>query len=104
MTDITDAFFEALSNRQRRRVLRMLLEQNPRRKLVVPEAVYRGDAERQELESEMYHVHLPKLEELGFIAWDRDDRVVTPGPRFDDVTPYLQIIYEHRHKLADDWE
>ena len=82
----------------------MLLEQNPKRKLVVPEAVYRGDVERQQLESEMYHVHLPKLEELEFIKWDRESRVVTPGPRFDAITPYLRVVYEHRDKLADDWE
>ena len=42
----------------------------------------------------MYHSHLPKLERLGFIQWDRDVDVISPGPRFEEIRPLLTFLQE----------
>lgn len=40
----------------------------------------------------IHRIHLPKLEEYGFIEWRRNTRTVTPGHRFDRLRPYLEVL------------
>lgn len=47
----------------------------------------------------MYHVHLPKLEQLGFVDADRDQEVVTRGVRFDGIRPLLELLDDNRERL-----
>ncbi|WP_226482054.1 DUF7344 domain-containing protein [Natrinema amylolyticum] len=51
-----------------------------------------GDTER----ISMHLVHIPKLADDRFIEWNRDDHVVTKGPRFDELVPVLELIDELR--------
>lgn len=51
----------------------------------------------------MIHTHLPKLEDRGFIRWDREGHLVTRGPQFREIEPLLTILYEHRDDLPDEW-
>lgn len=44
----------------------------------------------------MHHIHLPKLAEYGLIEWDRDENVVTKGPRFEDVQLLLTGLERQR--------
>ncbi len=53
-------------------------------------------AEADEDSIGMHHIHLPKLEEYGFIEWDRDNDLVTQGPRFDEVRPSLRLVAEQQ--------
>ena len=34
------------------------------------------------------------------VEWDRDDRVVTTGPRFDEVRPLLEFVAERRDAVT----
>ncbi|MHC3438307.1 DUF7344 domain-containing protein [Natrialbaceae archaeon A-gly3] len=83
-----DDRFDALADRQRRRILAELLEHNPRDASVVTTA--ERDAKRRQVMN--HHVHLPKLDDYGFIKWDRSEEVVTRGPRFEEIQPFLELI------------
>ena len=80
-----------------------LLEHNPQEDAHVPENVHEGDRELEALQIEMYHVHLPKLEEAGFIEWTKDTHQVVKGPRFDEIRPLLEFLQAHADDLLDGW-
>lgn len=54
-------------------------------------------ADRQAVALRFHHVHLPKLTELGYVAWDQSSGTVQPGPEFDDLKPLLAVVTE------DEW-
>lgn len=96
-----DGQLEAIAHVHRRRILLELLDENPQPAgpAVLDGRVNAGN--REELRVAMHHVHLPKLEELGFVRWDRDENRLTRGSEFDDVEPLLEVLEEHRHELPD---
>ncbi|WP_159901916.1 ArsR family transcriptional regulator [Salinirussus salinus] len=99
-----DEYFQALADAHRRRLLVALLEHNPQRdSIVVPEDVHEGEKSLEALQIEFYHVHLPQLEEAGFILWNRDTHEVMRGPRFDEIRPLLELLHNHADELPDDW-
>jgi len=103
MSQSVDDLFTALADRYRRRLLMILLERDQKAELDIPEAIMTRGDEGGTLHAKLVHSHLPKLEEFGFIEWDREADVVTRGPRFDDCRPYLRAIYDHRDKLPTGW-
>lgn len=100
----TDKFFDAITDERRRRVLIHMLDHNPEddSKLYVDDIVIE-DADLEMLLVEMHHTHLPKLEEYGFIDWDKKEEVVTKGPNFEEIRPVLELLDSHRDELPDDW-
>lgn len=99
-----DEYFAALANTHRRRLLVALLNHNPQRDEVnVPEDVHEGEMALEALQTELHHSHLPRLEEPGFIGWNRDTHEVVRGPRFDEIRPLLELMQEHADELPDDW-
>jgi len=97
-------YFEALANVYRRRLLVSLLEHNPQRdNVAVPEDVHKGEKALEVLQIEFHHSHLPRLEEAGFIGWNRDTHEVVKGPRFDEIRPLLELMQNHADELPDDW-
>lgn len=40
----------------------------------------------------MHYVHLPELVEYGFVEWSKETRLVTRGPRFDELGPVLELL------------
>ncbi|WP_226480326.1 DUF7344 domain-containing protein [Natrinema amylolyticum] len=116
-----DEIFDALAARYRRRLLVELLTRDRRdiEKLTgISRAVADADGEllRKTLSNsrsisgadekllEKHHVHLPKLAEYGFIEWDREDHVVTKGPRFDDVRPLLELVDGQRERAPAEFD
>jgi DNA-binding transcriptional ArsR family regulator len=53
----------------------------------------------ESLWTELYHVHLPKLEQAGYVESDPDRRRVRPGPNFDEIEPLLDLLVEHWDEL-----
>lgn len=51
----------------------------------------------------LYHNHLPKLVDYGFIEWNRDENKVQKGPKFDEIRPLLVLLEENRETFPDDW-
>jgi len=94
-----DEVFEALSNEHRRTLLLALSESGPQ---VVAETASVGEAAGAlpldwKTRVTMQHVHLPKLEEDGFVDWDEDTGTVSRGPQFEEIRPLLECVAE----LAD---
>lgn len=52
------------------------------------------DLERQQrrrVQVSLYQTHLPKLDEIGAIEYDRETKALAPGPSFGELRPYLDI-------------
>lgn len=94
-----DRMFDALRKRHRRLLLLQL-----RHGRIASEAdVMTRDGDAEEVELELRHTHLPKLEEAGHIEWDRDTGAITKGSRFDEIEPLLDLIETHADELPPDW-
>jgi len=92
---------DALGHVQRRRLLVALLADDPG--VDSPAVLADGDAESMEQRIEMHHVHLPKLDNYGFVDWNRETDDVKRGPRFGEIEPLLSLLVEHEEKLPDCW-
>lgn len=94
---MNDNAFDALANEQRRALLLDLLEANPQS--VTKKVPADGETEQvesdQDLQIVMYHTHLPKLEDYGFIRWDKDAGEIVKGPQFEEIRPLLECIVGH---------
>lgn len=60
-----------------------------------------GESTETEFEIEMHHVHLPKLEQYGFVDWEPESDTVRRGPRFDDLEPMLDTLSSHRATVKE---
>ena len=98
-----DDAFRALAALERRRLLVSLLEKNPQQGVRVPDDIHDDERDLELLGAEMFHSHLPMLEERGFIRWDREENEVEKGPRFDEIRPLLELIQSRRHELPEGW-
>lgn len=99
-----DQAFTTLGSPPRRRILVALLEQNPRSKEEFTGLEYwPKDRDDEAVRVGLHHNHLPKLQEAGFVDWDRRTGRVTRGPEFEAIEPLLVLIDDHRDELPDDW-
>ena len=94
---MNDNAFNALADEQRRRLLIDLLESNPQD--VGVGSLTRHQSEptdgEQQVQTRMYHSHLPKLEDYGYIEWNKDTNEVVKGSRFDELRPLLECVRDH---------
>jgi hypothetical protein len=98
-----DEIFDAFSHVQRRKLLRALLIHNPQDDdSVVINADESMDEEFTRL-VEMQHIHLPKLEDYGFIDWNEKTNEVSKGPNFEEIRPLLELLVDHEDELPDGW-
>lgn len=100
-----DTALDVLANRYRRGVLVALLDHNPQDDddPQIPGDIELADEDLETLQIHMTHTHLPKLEDAGFIEWDRDTNTVRKGPRFDEIRPLLDLMQNHADELPDGW-
>ena len=66
-----------------------------------PDAV--DDATLTEMRTTLYHLHLPKFAEAGYIEWDKDTHTIRRGPNFDEIAPFLRLMADHEDKLPARW-
>jgi hypothetical protein len=79
-----------LRSRHRRRIVRWLARGAVDRE---SDLVLRGgDADENEVASDLRETHLPMLEEAGIIEWDRETGRVSKGPNFDDAERLLELM------------
>ena len=98
-----DEMVDALADVQRRKLLVALLEHNPQDDAPVVIAGSEEEGEAVDRLVKMNHVHLPNLEELGFIEWDRDANEVSKGENFEEIRPLLELLVNHEDELPADW-
>ncbi|WP_222917179.1 ArsR family transcriptional regulator [Natrinema sp. SYSU A 869] len=73
--------------------MKALRERNPREAIIAPVSDDAGpDAESESVRIEMYHIHLPKLDDAGFVEWDRERDQVRKGPKFETVEELLEQL------------
>lgn len=107
--DTFDRAVGALGDRYRRRLLVALLDENPQDDddLQAGESAFgpedRDDEANQLLNIELVHLHLPKLESLGYITWDQETGNISKGPDWDEIEPLLRLLRDHADELPDDW-
>ncbi|WP_226480858.1 DUF7344 domain-containing protein [Natrinema amylolyticum] len=93
--------FEVLAAEQRRRILFALVDHSSDDESPVsvdePPDATGGDTTAH---IKRYHVHLPKLDDYGFIEWDRRTNTVRPGNRFAEVRPILELCREREDELS----
>lgn len=99
----TDEMLNALGHVQRRKLLVSLLDHNPQDDAPAVVSESEEAAETMTRLVQMEHVHLPKLEEYGFIEWDRENHDVSKGENFDEIRPLLELLAAHEEELPPDW-
>ncbi|UHQ99026.1 helix-turn-helix domain-containing protein (plasmid) [Natrinema zhouii] len=92
-----------LADEHRRQLLTALLEHNPQAAVQTSEGMQLNDEQWGDLEVEMYHNHLPRLEEAGFIRWQKEQNMVVKGPEFDQIKPVLELLEENEDEMPIDW-
>lgn len=68
-------------NDHRRALILALIDTNS--PLSVEDTLFRGRPE--EITEELRQVHLPLLEQAGYIEWDREADEISKGPNFEDA-------------------
>lgn len=100
-----DTVLAILANQYRRRLLVALLDHNPQDDgdPQVPDDVSLETEDLEQLLLSMRHTHLPKLEETGFIEWDRETNMIRKGTQFEEIRPLLELMATHADELPDGW-
>lgn len=99
-----DEILDALADPYRRELLVALLAENPQDDDDTdPLDLLASGEESDRLETQLLHVHLPKLEELGFVRWDRETNEVSKGPNWDEIAPVLELVQNHSDELPEGW-
>ncbi len=96
-----DEQLDAVAHVARRRLLIGLLDQYSQGDTAIE--VEQVVADAPATPADMRHTHLPKLEDRGFVRWDREARLVAHGPQFDEIEPLLGVLYDNRDELPDEW-
>jgi hypothetical protein len=92
-----------LSHSHRRRIVTRLYERNPRDEDEFELEELAGSDEFDTETLTLIHNHLPKLAEAGFINWNRDQQIVTRGPRFEEIAPLIDLMIAHQDELPANW-
>lgn len=94
----------ALSQPYRRQLLIALMNHNPHDDDDIdPLGVLDTGGEVKAAELELFHNHLPKLEGMGYISWDRENGKTSKGPNWDEIAPLLELLHNHREELPNGW-
>lgn len=99
-----DRLFDVLSQAHRRHILSLVGETDRRddEGLVLGDLVSDEDG-RERRTLELVHVNLPKLEDAGYVTWDREGNAIRRGPRFDEVASVIELMQNHQESLPNAW-
>ncbi len=98
-----DCLFRTLSHQSRRRILVFLAREYGADEAVELERFAAELAEAGVAPENLYHVHLPQLNEAGFVDWDQERATIRRGPLLEEATPLLELLDEHREELPAGW-
>lgn len=92
-TDSLTEQFDQLSHPLRHRILVALNDHDPRERSEFISEEFAGNRDEAErLNIEIRHNHLPKLDDAGFVDWDRETDTVARGTRFEELSSLLVFI------------
>jgi len=103
-----DTKLSVLANSHRRRLLSILAQTNPSDEPIPTSRAVQADGGTPSDDGgkhpesiRMYHVHLPKLADHGYVDWNREARTVAKGPRFENIVPLLTALNEMQDVLSE---
>lgn len=98
-----DRAFDALCDPYRRRVLLAVsdIEGHDADEFTTTAfaAAGMGEEDPDVLQARLFHSHLPRLAEQGYVEWDRERGEIGRGPAFDEVEPLLRLLVDHADEL-----
>lgn len=97
-----DEIMMVLADEHRRELLAALMEEDPQ-PVQIPEGVQLEGEKLEDIQIELCHNHLPRLEDAGFVEWNQEQHVVMKGPAFDQIAPVLKLFEENRDELPVEW-
>lgn len=100
---LVDDHLDALERYERRRLLLRLSTSNSCGDSSIDFSGFERDTSELDPLVAMRHLHLPYLEERGFVRWDRKTQQVSKGPRFGEMEPLLQLLREMQDELPGKW-
>jgi hypothetical protein len=98
-----DEVLEALADPYRRQLLLALIEHNPQDD---------GDSDPLNIHPEcddtlskmnIFMGNPPKLDEMGIINWNKEDKEILKGPDWAEFEPLLRLIAENKEELPNEW-
>ncbi len=95
-----DRVLDTLRKHHRRMILLLLKEGTVETQADV---IVRNGNEIKEGEISLVHTHLPKLDDAGYIEWDRETGEISKGPRFEEIEPLLELLENHSDELPPGW-
>lgn len=98
-----DNVFEALSAEPRRQLIISLMDAPRDEAIPLLERAINPDApaDPDVLRTELFHRHLPLLDDLGFVEWESDPFVASRGPRFEEVAAVFEALHSHAAELPE---
>ncbi len=106
---LSDVSKSVLQRPEMDRILDILCEHHRRMiLLLLKEGIVETQADlmvrgRDEMEMQLVHNHLPKLEDTGYIEWNRETGEISKGPCFEEIEPVLKLIENHADELPAGW-
>lgn len=102
-TSTLDDLFGALSHPQRRRILTTLwMEPSLSVGGLAPEEGTATDGASSRRRVALHTVHLPRLDDAGYVDWDRTEGTVERGPRYEEVRALVQVLVREPADLLGD--
>ncbi len=94
-----DRIAEALRDQTRRQLLVELLDHNP---VARPTSEAENETrENEEREIQLIHNHLPRLDAMGYIVWDRSQENIIKGPNWNEIEPVVRLLSDNRERLPN---
>lgn len=99
---MNDFTFDALANEHRRTLLVELFESRPHEDTVpIPTDGNSGASDPDHQRTALYHTHLPKLVDYGFIQWNERTHEIRRGERFEEIRPLLEFVADDDEELVE---
>ena len=99
-----DRVLDVFSHRYRRQILLAIDADNPSdRNTLTPAELDVGTDDPERFETELYHRHLPKLDDAGYIDWDREANAVRRGANYEEIAPLVRLLQNHGAELPSGW-